>query len=70
MPDGVFGFFREHETERLLVLVNFRSAPAEVAIPDRVKSVVISTHASPSLPPPGATLVLRPDEALVLELTS
>jgi hypothetical protein len=30
--------------------------------------VVLSTHPSPSLPRPGATLALRPDEALVLEL--
>ncbi|HSS02045.1 MAG TPA: alpha-amylase family glycosyl hydrolase [Kofleriaceae bacterium] len=68
VPDGVFGFLREHQSERLLVLVNFRSAQAEVAIPDGVTSVAISTHPSPSLPGRGATLALRPDEALVLTL--
>jgi glycosidase len=67
-PEGVFGFFREYRAERLLVLVNFRPVPAEVTAPDGVRSVVISTHPTPSLPPPGATFALRPDEALVLEL--
>jgi glycosidase len=68
VPDGVFGFFREHRTERLLVLVSFRPAPAEVTIPDGVASVVISTHPAPSLPGRGSTLALRPHEAVVLQL--
>jgi alpha-glucosidase len=68
VPDGVFGFFREHRTERLLVLVSFRPAAAEVTVPEGVTSVVISTHPSPSLPERGSTLALRPDEALVLKL--
>jgi glycosidase len=70
MPEGVFGFLRTHGAERLLVLVNFRPAGALVSLPAAARSVIASTHPAAVLPAAGAPLALRPDEALVLELSA
>jgi len=70
VPAGVFSFYRSQGEERLLVLVNFRPAAVEVALPAGARSVVVSTHPAAALPAAGTPLLLRPDEAMVVELSA
>ena len=67
VPDGVYAFVREHGADRVLVLLNFLAAPAEVPLPGGARAVLISTE-------PGAALrerdrySLRPHEGVVIPL--
>jgi len=65
-PPGVFAYLREHEGDRVLVLVNFEPRPARVAL-EGAGRVLASTEPGPTAPAPGS-YDLRADEGVILEL--
>jgi len=65
-PPGVFAYLREHEGDRVLVLVNFEPRPARVALEGGGR-VLASTEPGPTAPAPGS-YDLRADEGVILEL--
>ncbi len=67
VPDGVYAFRREHGPDRLLVLLSFLPAPARVRLPERARSLLLSTEPGGG-PEARDAAVLRPHEGAVLEL--
>ena len=65
-PAGVFAYERKLGHERLLVLVNFQPAPAEVRVTGIARPLV-STHHEPVVG--SGTYALRPHEGVVLEMS-
>jgi len=64
VPAGVFAYQRELGGERLLVLVNFQSTPADVRVAGHFDRPLVSTHGQPLVQ--GGTCALRPHEGVVL----
>jgi alpha-glucosidase len=63
--DNVLSYERRHGDQRLLVALNFDSAPKEVMMPSRAEErVLLSTYKEPS--PVSRPLTLRPDEGVVI----
>ncbi len=60
LPETVFGYERAECDSRAVVFLNLGDAPADVAVPDGVWHVAVSTHAGAALP------TLRPNEGVVL----
>jgi alpha-glucosidase len=68
-PSAVFAYLREASGERVAVLLNFAARSASVALPadgSREWRCLLSTHSREGARP-GATVVLQPYEALLLE---
>jgi glycosidase len=65
VPDGVFAFVREHDGERLLVVLNFLDTEMVATLPSdvRLSEVVIGTHGSRN-----ETTVLTPCEGRLYRL--
>ena len=62
--DNVLAYERSHRDHRLLMALNFDSAPKELIIPVGANErVLLSTKGDPS---PAAPLVLRPDEGVIV----
>ena len=64
LQDNLLLYERRHEDQRLLVALNFDSAPKEVMIPSRAEEgVLLSTYKEP--PAVSMPLTLRPNEGVV-----
>jgi alpha-glucosidase len=62
--DNVLAYERSHRDHRLLMALNFDSAPKKLIIPVGANErVLLSTKGDPS---PAAPLVLRPDEGVIV----
>jgi glycosidase len=65
-PPGTLAFVREHEADRVAVLVNFTGDAAHASLERRWGRALVSTHGEAAgAPQDGYTL--RPDEGVVLE---
>jgi glycosidase len=65
-PAGVFAYQREIGRDRVLVLVNFESSPAQVRLAGQNHRSLASTHGAPVVR--DGTCALRPHEGVVLEI--
>jgi len=67
LPEGVFGYTRVHEDDRLLVLLNFAVSDVRCDLPAglKVAEALIGTHDEPRV---GSTVELRRNEGLLLRL--
>jgi alpha-glucosidase len=66
-PAGVFAYQRELGHDRVLVLVNFESSPAQVRLPGQNHRTLVSTHSAPVVR--DGTCALRPYEGVVLQIS-
>jgi alpha-glucosidase len=67
---GVLAWWRTKADARVLVVINTRPAARTVSLPAAQRwEVLLSTHASAPSPPNGASMPLRPHEALILRET-
>jgi alpha-glucosidase len=67
-PHGVLAFVREHAGERLLIALNFTSAPAAIDLDVGRAAMILSTEPSRGAETEGARVTIGPDEGLILRL--
>jgi alpha-glucosidase len=66
-PGGVYAYWREHGDERLLVVLNFASAPKTVETGVRGLEPVLATHGGRAHVR-GTAVAVRPDQAVIVRL--
>lgn len=66
-PDGVYAYWREHDGERFLVVLNFASAQRVVETGESGLEPVLATQ-GPRARVRGSAVVVRPDEAIIVRV--
>jgi alpha-glucosidase len=66
-PDGVLAYERSHNRQRLLVALNFTSDSKALVVRETSGTIALSSGLDREGEPLGSTLLLRADEAVVVE---